>query len=73
MIKRYDLSVHCAEQGLLVHAALGDFIRYADHAAFVARVREIARSVSHHPDCTWHHTEFCNCARGKLLALCEVK
>ena len=45
----------------------GPYMAYADHAAFVARVREIARSVSHHPNCTWHHTEFCNCPRGQLL------
>lgn len=78
-MKRYDLSTHAAEQSLLVSAALGDFIRYADHAAFVAQVREVAEGMECARDCestlkAWEtNLARCTCPRGKLLALCEVK
>lgn len=57
----------------------------ADHAAFVARVREIAENMPHDPECEslveeWvdrpGHIGFmfpykCDCRRGKLLELCN--
>lgn len=56
-----------------------------DHAALIAKVREIAEDIPHEESCSLHAmskalrsalgltANKCTCPRGKLLALCEVK
>ena len=62
-MNRYDVT--CASD-LWLHPD-GDYIRYADHAALIAQVREVAEKLQSVNDPESYEYEL----GGKLLALCE--
>lgn len=54
------------------------FVLHADHAAFVARVREITQTLRHWDECEavtkmihFEDDAKCTCPRGKLLEVCN--
>ena len=81
MIKRYTPGIEQSHPELeavafMMEAKHGECVMYADHAAFVAKVREIAERMEHDLPCSvarsnaaWSNQPKpdCTCPRGQLL------